>query len=126
MTWEERLLFLMFLDYKGALEKWEKNHNEDKNGRKIDDKYFGAYGGFCWRESQEGNLYWRNLNIQWEKVLVMRKKVPSLSYEIERLAISNTIEVGRKTITKKDALKIADFIYECFGGKYENLSSLRV
>lgn len=116
MTWEERLLFLMFLDYKGALKKWEKNHNEDKNGfSKIDDRSFCPIDGFRWHESQEGDVYWSNLSIQWEKVLVVRTKVPSLSYEIFYEAFSNTIEVGCQTITKKDALKIADFIYECFG-----------
>lgn len=116
MTWEERLLFLMFLDYKGALKKWEKNHNEDKNGfSKIDDRSFCPLGGFDWSESQEGDTYWSNLDTRWKKASVVRIKVPSLSYEIEHLALSNKIEVGCQIITKEDALKIADFIYECFG-----------
>lgn len=116
MTWEERLLFLMFLDYKGALKKWERDHNKDKNGyRKIDHQRFSHLSGFNWRESREGSMYWSDLSVQWEKASVVRIKVPSLSYEVEHLALSNTIEVGCQTITKEDALKIADFIYECFG-----------
>lgn len=116
MTWEERLLFLMFLDYKGSLKKWEKNHDKDKDGAfKIEDKNFCPFSGFYWRESQEGDLYWSNLNTQWEKVSLVQTKVPSLGYEIRHYLLSNTIEVGRQSVTKKDALEIANFIYECFG-----------
>ena len=105
----------MFLDYKGVLKKWEKNHDESRSGSKIDDGVFSIYGGFPWHDSEEGSSYWHDLLMQWRDVSIVRIKVPSLSYEIERQVLSDTIRVGCQTITKEDALNIADFIYECFG-----------
>lgn len=116
MTWEERLLFLMFLDYKGALKKWERNHNKDKNGYfKIEDENFSAESGFFWRETEEGDDFWSLMIQQWDKRYSESITVPSLHYMIYSDPLNGAIEVGCQTITKKDALKIADFIYECFG-----------
>lgn len=116
MRWEERLLFLMFLDYKGALKKWEKNHDKCKyDHHKIDHQNFTPTQGFDWWESPERSDYWHDLFMQWRDVSLVRIKVPSLDYEIERQVLSDTIRVGCQKITKEDALKIADFIYECFG-----------
>jgi len=65
MSWEEKLLFLMFLDYKGVLEKWEKNHNEDKNGfDKIDSNSFTTLEGFEWASTKEGDHYWDRIILQ--------------------------------------------------------------
>lgn len=115
MTWEERLLFLMFMDYNGALKKWERNYSKDKRGylTKIDDENFVPSSGFIWCETEEGENYWRDLITQWNCLNSI--SVPSLEYSIESRLFSDTIQVGCQTITKKDALKIADFIYECFG-----------
>ena len=114
MTWEEKLLFLMFLDYNGALKKWERNHNKCKYAyHKIDHNYFTPTQGFSWYESPEGLKYWDNLTRQWGCLNYI--SVPSIDYLISHQLFSDTIEVGCQTITKKDALKIADFIYECFG-----------
>ena len=116
MTWEEKLLFLMFLDYKGVLKKWEKNHNKCKYGYyKIEDGNFSVESGFYWRETEEGDDYWSFIIQQWEKAKSGSITIPSLRYIIRHETLSDTIEVGCQTITKKDALKIADFIYECFG-----------
>lgn len=115
MSWEERLLFLMFLDHKGALKKWERNHNEQTNGSRIDFESFSPYGGFDWSESEEGNAYWGGIINNWYKSTYGKLEVASLDYEIKHTVLSNTIEVGCQRITKEDALKIADFIYECFG-----------
>ena len=117
MTWEEKLLFLMFLDYKGALDKWERNHNKDKVFYKIDSEYFHVTGGFNWGLSVEGRDYWSLMANQWDKVKGESIAIPSLRYIIHHEILSDTIQVGCQTITKKDALKIADFIYECFGGE---------
>ena len=114
MTWEERLLFLMFLDYKGALKKWEKNHDKCKYSYyKIDHHYFNPTQGFDWWESPERSAYWYDLTSQWECLNYI--SVPSIDYLISHRLFSDTIEVGCQKITKEDALKIADFIYECFG-----------
>lgn len=114
MIWEEKLLFLMFLDYKGALKKWEKNHNKCKYGYyKIDHHNFGPTHGFDWYSSPEGSNYWDNLIEQWYSFKSI--SVPSVDYSISYQLFSDTIKVGCQSITKKDALKIADFIYECFG-----------
>lgn len=116
MTWEERLLFLMFLDYKGALNEWERNHNKDKNGyAKIEDSPFFASDGFRWRNTRDGFDYWLEIHQQWKKENNIYFTVPSLQYEIHHKIFRDTIQVGCQKITKKDALKIADFIYECFG-----------
>ena len=116
MTWEERLLFLMFLDYKGALKKWEKNSNECKYGyRKIEDSYFNVIDGFFWDKTQEGYDYWDELIADWGKSMERSLEVRSLDFKIKNIMLRDTIEVGCQKITKKDALKIADFIYECFG-----------
>ena len=99
MTWEEKLLFLMFLDYKGALKKWEKNHNScTYDYHKIEDIHFYAIDGFFWDNTEEGYDYWDELIADWSKSIERNLEVRSLDFEI-----------------KKDALRIADFIYECFG-----------
>lgn len=114
MTWEERLLFLMFLDYKGALKKWERNHNKGKyDYYKIDHHHFTSTQGFCWFSSPESHKYWDDLIEQWNCLNSI--SVPSLKYAIEHRLFSDTISVGYQEITKEDALKIADFIYDCFG-----------
>lgn len=116
MSWEEKLLFLMFLDYKGALKKWERNHDKCSLGTvKIDDFGFCDSSGFVWNFSPEGHFYWENLTKSWRKALLRDLKVRSLDYKIRYRACKDSLEVGCQTITKKDALGIADFIYECFG-----------
>ena len=115
MTWEERLLFLMFLDYKGVLEKWERNHNEDKAFSKIDDKNFSATGGFYWDETGEGHDHWRVIINGRDELSKKTLKVKSMDFGTIYTVLNDNIQVGCQTVTKKDALKIADFIYECFG-----------
>lgn len=116
MTWEEKLLFLMFLDYKGALKKWERNHDKCKHSYpKVEDSYFHTTEGFSWFNSKEGYDYWIEVIANWAKLVERNLEVQSLEFEIKNIMLRDTIEVGCQTITKKDALKIADFIYECFG-----------
>ena len=117
MSWEERLLFLMFLDYKGVLKKWEKNHGNYKDyHRKIDHDEFGAFDGFSWYESKEGGTFWHDIIKDWNnRDPVASLSVASLKYTVKHKFTDSSLKVGCQTITKKDALKIADFIYECFG-----------
>lgn len=114
MTWEEKLLFLMFLDYKGALGKWEKNNNDCYFRVSIDSSVFNELNAFNWTRSPEGYNYWDKLIYEWRKISLNSFAVSSLSYEIKYKVCENSIEVGCQSITKEDALKIADFIYECF------------
>lgn len=115
MSWEERLLFLMYLDYRGALKKWERNHNKYHRGSKVGNDEFSVYGGFCWHDTNEGVLYWNRIISQWIETKRIRANFKLLGYKVKHDLFGNTIEVGYQSITKKDALKIADFIYECFG-----------
>ena len=114
MTWEERLLFLMYLDYRGVLKKWEWNHdNCDRGLKKIDCDTFYATDGFVWECSKEGHYFWEDIIFDWTDRQTF--SVSSLDYEIHFALKTNQLKIGCQTITKKDALKIADFIYECFG-----------
>lgn len=114
MTWEERLLFLMFLDYKGVLEKWEENHNKCTSGyNKIEHASFFEYQGFCWSSSKEGHDFWHEIAREWQDKDTLY--VDSLGHGLKCKLYKKQLEIGCQSVTKKDALKIADFIYECFG-----------
>ena len=106
----------MFLDYKGVLKKWEKNHNKcDRGFNKIDHVNFDIRLGFDWTNSPEGLEYWKNYDEEYRSLSRRSLLVGSLGYWIDHRIASELIIVGCQKITKEDALKIADFIYECFG-----------
>ncbi len=78
MTWEERLLFLMYLDYKGVLKKWERNHDKcDCGYRKIDHDDFNANSGFSWEDSPQGYKFWNESILGYDGIT-------SWEYQIEK------------------------------------------